>query len=210
MLHEQIVTRLNQLGKYKTNDIDVIAKEYLRDKVDVTDLLPYIKESGAIHRIYFFVSLKKMKVYEEQISFIERHFQYLNDWWHVDILSQLLVKAPSFAYVYDKASQYVNSPLLFVRRWGYVIFLGGHQKDPANTQQILNLFHDDDEYYVQMAEAWLLADLAIYNPEIVLMYIKAKKLRYDIIGKGIQKMCDSFRITDEVKSRAKELRTLYK
>ena len=138
------------------------------------------------------------------------HFAYLNDWWHVDILLQLLVKAPSFDYVLAKASEYVKSSLLFVRRWGYVIFLGGHQKDATHTAKILLLFHDDEEYYVQMAEAWLLADLAIYNPQAVLAFIKAKKLRYEIIGKGIQKMCDSFRIDDDIKNQAKELRLLYK
>lgn len=210
MLHEQIVTRLQKLGKYKTSDIDVIAKEYLRANVDVSELLPYIKESGAVHRIYFYVSLKKIKVYQEQIAFIERHFTYLNDWWHVDILLQLLVKAPSFEYVFDKAAEYVKSPLLFVRRWGYVIFLGGHQKDAKHTEKILSLFHNDEEYYVQMAEAWLLADLAIYNPQAVLKFIKSKNLRYDIIGKGIQKMCDSFRIADDIKNQAKKLRLLYK
>jgi 3-methyladenine DNA glycosylase AlkD len=210
MLDEQIVTRLNHLGKFKTSDINAIGKEYLRDDVDVTELLPHIRENGAIHRVYFHVSLKRIKKYEEQIAFIERHFAYLADWWHVDILSQFLVKAPSFEYVYAKASEYVKSSLPFVRRWGYVIFLGGYQKEPKNTEKILTLFHDDKEYYVQMGEAWLLADLAIYNHQVVLSYIKAKKLCYDIIGKGIQKMCDSFRIDDDIKNKAKELRLLYK
>jgi len=62
----------------------------------------------------------------------------------------------------------------------------------------------------QMAEAWLIADLAIYNPEEILHFIASRKLNYGIIGKAIQKMCDSFRISDEIKRRARELRSLYK
>lgn len=210
MIYEQTKQLLAKIKNIKTADVDKIANQYLKDGVDVSSLYPHIQESGAIYRIYFVVSLKLIKKYEDQIKFIEDHFENLNDWWHVDVLLQLLVKAPSFEYVYQKAKQYVKSPLLFVRRWGYVIFLSGFQKNPLYTKQILALFHDDEEYYVQMAEAWLLADLAIYNPQAVLDFIASKPLHYNIIGKGIQKMSDSFRIDDENKSKAKELRKLYK
>ena len=210
MIYEQTMSRLKRFKKIYTKDIDQIANEYTKDEVDVSELFSHISENGALHRIYFVVSLNQIKDYEKQIEFIEKHFASLGDWWHVDILNQLLVKPVSFAYVYQKAKQYVAANLLFVRRWGYVIFLNGMQKDPQNTKQILQLMHNDDEYYVQMAEAWLIADLAIYNPEVVLAYLNSKKLDYRIIGKAIQKICDSYRISDEVKAQAKNCRKLYK
>ena len=70
--------------------------------------------------------------------------------------------------------------------------------------------HDDNEYYVQMAEAWLIADLAIYNSGEVIKFIESQPLHYNIIGKAIQKISDSFRISGDIKKRAKELRALYK
>lgn len=212
MIYEQTKQLLSKFKKLKTADVDAIAAKYLKDGVDVASLYDHIKEGGSILRIYFYVSLKSIESFENQIKFIEDHFQDLNDWWHVDMLPQLIRKnkAPSFDFVYNKAKEYVNHPLPFARRWGYVIFLAGFQKDPTQTKKILDLFHDDDEYYVQMAEAWLLADLAIFNPQTVLDFIASKPLHYNIIGKGIQKMSDSFRIDDEIKARAKELRKLYK
>lgn len=210
MIYEQTKQQLAEIKNIKTADINKIAKQYLKDGIDVSSLYPHIQESGALYRIYFVVSIKSIKKYEDQIKFIEDHFKDLNDWWHVDILLQLLLPAPSFTYVYQKAKQYVQSPLLFVRRWGYVIFLSGFQKNPIYTEQILTLFHDDEEYYVQMAEAWLLADLAIYNSIEVLKFIASKSLKYNIIGKGIQKISDSFRISDEIKQKAKGFRSLYK
>ena len=210
MIYEETILRLSTIKKMRTADIDAIAKQYLKDNIDVSELYSHIAESGALHRIYFVVSLKRIKKYEEQLAFIEKHFSCLCDWWHVDMLLQLLVKAPSFEYVYNKAKIYTKSNLLFVRRWGYVIFLSGFQKDPQRTKEILSLFRDDPEYYVQMAEAWLLADLAIYNSQAILDFIASKALRYNIIGKAIQKMCDSFRICEDVKKHAKSLRTLYK
>ncbi len=212
MIYEQTKQLLSKFKKLKTADVDAIAEKYLKDGVDVTPLYDHIKESGSILRIYFYVSLKSIEGFEDQIKFIEDHFQDLNDWWHVDMLPQLIRKnkAPSFDFVYNNAKEYVNHSLPFARRWGYVIFLAGFQKDPTQTKKILDLFHDDDEYYVQMAEAWLLADLAIFNPQAVLDFIASKPLHYNIIGKGIQKMSDSFRIDDEIKTRAKELRKIYK
>ena len=210
MIYEETILRLSTIKKMRTADIDAIAKQYLKDNIDVSELYSHIAESGALHRIYFVVSLKRIKKYEEQLAFIEKHFSCLRDWWHVDMLLQLLVKAPSFEYVYNKAKIYTKSNLLFVRRWGYVIFLSGFQKDPQITKEILSLLHDDHEYYVQMAEAWLIADLAIYNSRAILDFIASKALCYNIIGKAIQKIIDSFRICEEVKKHAKSLRTLYK
>lgn len=210
MIYEQTKARLATTKKLNTAAIDQIAKEYLKGGVDITSLYPYLKESGAIHRIYFVVSLKKIKSFEAQLTFIEEHFAFLNDWWHVDLLLQLLRPAPSFEYVFNKAKDYVLSALPFVRRWGYVIFLSGHQKDSLHTKEIISLMKNDDAYYVQMGMAWLLADLAVYNPEVVLDYIGKPRLQYAIIGKAIQKICDSYRISELVKIRAKALRVLYK
>ena len=210
MLHEQIILELEMIPKVKTADIEKIAKQYLKDGVDVSVLKPYIEKHYAIFRIYFVVSLKRIKDYKLQTKFIEDHQHYFNDWWHIDLLLQLLVKAPSFEYVFAKAKHYLASPLLFMRRWGYVIFLSGFQKNPDYTKDILSLYKNDEEYYVHMGAAWLLADLCIYNSEEVLTFIAAKKVDYKIIGKGIQKICDSFRISEEVKNKAKALRVLYK
>lgn len=75
---------------------------------------------------------------------------------------------------------------------------------------MLKLFKDDDEYYVIMAEAWLISYLGIYNPDKTLEYLKSKPLEYNIVGKSIQKICDSFRVSEENKNRFKEVRKLYK
>lgn len=209
MLYEEINKKVSLLKKITTKDIDSIAKDLIKNKVDVSELLPYIKENGIMYRIYIVVSLTYIKNIDEQLSFIEKHFEYLSSWWSVDILLQLLVKPLDFDKVFILAKEYVKSPYLYVRRWGYVIFLCGFQKDPSKTKKILSLFKNDDEYYVQMAEAWLLADMCIYNVSEVTNYIKSKTLNYDIIGKAIQKIQDSYRIEDTDKKTIKELRGLY-
>ena len=66
--------------------------------------------------------------------------------------------------------------------------------------------HNDAHYYVQMAEAWLIAELAVFETKTVYEWLQNNDLSYDINGKAIQKMCDSFRITDDWKERFKKLR----
>ena len=71
---------------------------------------------------------------------------------------------------------------------------------------LLPLIHDDESYYVQMAQAWLAAELAILEPETVYDWLDRNELKYNINGKAIQKICDSFRISDEWKEKYKQLR----
>ena len=99
MIYQEVLKRINAVQKLRTKDIDDIAKDYLTRGVDVGDLFPHIDENGALFRIYLVVSLKRIQKYEDQIAFIEDLFPHLRYWWHVDILPQLMKKAPSFDYV---------------------------------------------------------------------------------------------------------------
>lgn len=76
----------------------------------------------------------------------------------------------------------------------------------GHAAQLLTLMHDDQAYYVQMAEAWLVAQLTIHEPETVYQWLSQSDLKYNINGKAIQKICDSFRIPAEWKEKFKKLR----
>lgn len=102
------------------------------------------------------------------------------------------------------AKDYIREEDPFIRRWGYVLFISRLCK--GHAAQLLPLMHDDEAYYVQMAEAWLTAELAVHEPEAVHHWLRQNILKYNINGKAIQKICDSFRISGEWKERFKELR----
>ena len=83
-------------------------------------------------------------------------------------------------------------------------------KENDAFDKIIELFQEDDEYYVVMAEAWLISYLAIYHPERTLSYLKTKPLKYNIVGKAIQKICDSFRIDKNTKEEFRKIINLYR
>ena len=128
----------------------------------------------------------------------------------VDQLPQFLGKSLNLELAYEKAKVYVESNLTFTRRWGYVIFMPSLVKDKKSFDLIVSLLKNDNEYYVIMAEAWLISYLAIYHPEKTYKYLSDCNLNYDIVGRAIQKICDSFRIDIEYKNKVKEIRKKYK
>lgn len=197
-------------GNYKTKDVDKFNRALIKKHEDVSFLQDVILCKQEYHRTFFQVSLAQLSGIEAKFAFIEENFDKLQDWWHVDQLSQFVDKDLSFNFAYEKAEKYIQSKLPFVRRWGYVMFMPTLVKESALAEKIFLLFKDDDEYYVQMAEAWLISYLGIYYPEKTLAYLKECPLKYNIVGKAIQKICDSFRISDECKMKFKDIRKKYK
>ena len=206
MKYEQVSRVLRAIPNRKTADIDHCNKQLIKAKEDVSDLKTHALEDQLVHRTYFQVSLAYCETFREQFQFIEENEDLLQDWWHVDQLTQFIKKPVDFAFAYEKAREYVQSPKLFTRRWGYVLFLTGLQKNASHTAEILCLMHDDEEYYVQMAQGWLICDLAVFNPEAVYDFLKNSDLDYNILGKAIQKISDSFRFDREQKEKFKALR----
>ena len=208
---QEFEKEFSKLGNdYKTKDVDRFNRELIKKGVNVSFLRDIVLTKQEYHRTYFQVSMGQINAIEDKLKFIEDNFDKLDDWWHVDQLSQFVDKQLTFDIAYKKAKEYINSEMTFARRWGYVIFMPTLVKDASRAGDIIKLFKDDDEYYVQMAEAWLISYLGIYAPEKAYEFIKGCPLRYNIIGKAIQKICDSYRVTDEWKDKFKALRKLYK
>lgn len=191
---------------YKTKDIDKLIAGYVKDKADVSALNEHILTEQKLHRIYFYVSLKQIKEVHDKMTFIDNNLLF-KDWWHTDELIGF-VSGLDFNTALSYAKRYIISDDPFIRRWGYVMFIS--KLCDGHACQLLPLMHDDDHYYVQMGEAWLIAELAVYEPDKVYEWFHHNNLRYNINGKAIQKICESYRISAEWKMKYKKLRTLLK
>ena len=63
-----------------------------------------------------------------------------------------------------------------------------------------------DEYYVRMGIAWFFVTALAKQPEAALPYITERRLDPWTHNKTIQKACESFRVTPEMKEKLKALR----
>ena len=200
---EQVQKELDTLpAHYKTADVDRLIRQYVKHKADVYELRPYILTEQQFHRIYYYVTLDQIKSVDERMAFIHENLLF-SDWWHTDQIISYVADL-DFAVALRFAKDYVHSEDPFIRRWGYVLFISRLCK--GHAAQLLPLMHDDEHYYVQMAQAWLIAELAVHEPEAVFEWFGINDLKYNINGKAIQKICDSFRITDGWKVEFKALR----
>ena len=200
---EQVQKDLNALPEhYKTGDVDRLIRQYVKQKADVSALRPYILDQQQFHRIYFYVTLNQIRNADERMAFIHENLLF-SDWWHTDQLISYVADL-DFDVALLYAKNYIHSEDPFIRRWGYVLFIS--RLGRGHAARLLPLMHDDEAYYVQMAEGWLIAELAIYEPEVVYAWFQINDLKYNINGKAIQKICDSFRIAEDWKRKFKELR----
>ena len=204
---EQVLRDIASLPKnYKTADVDRLIKGYVARKADVSQLRDHILAQQELHRIYFFVALKQSKSVEERMEFIHRNL-LLADWWHTDQLIGFVADLP-FDTALAYAKVYVLDPDPYIRRWGYVLFIS--KLGRGRAEELLPLFHDDAHYTVQMAQAWLISDLAVFEPELVHAWLADCRLKYSITGKAVQKICDSFRISNDWKAQFRALRPVLK
>ena len=200
---EQVQEDLNALpAHYKTEDVDRLIRRYVKEQADVSNLRPYILDEQQFHRIYYYVNLKRIKNVDERMAFIHENLLF-SDWWHTDQIISYVADL-DFGVALSYAKDYIHSEDPFIRRWGYVLFISRLCKGHATA--LLALMQNDDHYYVQMAEGWLIAELAVHEPEAVYAWLRQNELMYNINGKAIQKICDSFRISDEWKAEFKKLR----
>ena len=98
----------------------------------------------------------------------------------------------------------------YARRWGYVIFLPRLVKEETGFDKLVSLLQEDEVHHVVMAEAWLISYMGMLHTERTLKLVASCPLKYNIMGKAIQKICDSYQVSKEDKERFKELRKLYK
>lgn len=202
---ESVLADINALPEhYKTADVDRLIRRYVKEKQDLSCLRDHVLTQQQLHRIYFHGSLRQIGGARQRLEWIDRNLLF-SDWWHTDQCIDF-VKDVDVRTALGYAGGYVQSVDPFIRRWGYVMFISRLCRDKAALYDILALTHNDDHYYVQMAEAWLIAELAVFFPGEVLDWLEHADLAYSISGKAVQKICDSYRISEGDKARFKSLR----
>ena len=189
---------------HKTADLDRLIARLVRDKADVSELRDFILAEQDLHRVYFYVNLKQMRDVRARMAFIHENLLF-SDWWHTDQLISFVAALP-FDEALSYAKGYLQSENPFIRRWGYVLFIS--RLGRGHAAELLPLMKNDEAYYVRMGEAWLIAELAIDEPETVHAWMAGNDLHYDVNGKAIQKICDSFRISPVWKDAFKALRPI--
>jgi len=155
--------------------------------------------------LFFYINLAQIKDIHQQINFIIANEKYFLGWSVVDSLGDMFTYPAKFSDLKEDLTKLFKEENQYCRRLAYHLMIH-YSKDKSVLNEILDYIHNDDAYYVQMMESWLLSILYILYPDEIFMFIKNAKIDRIIINKAISKIHDSYRVSDENKNKIKMLR----
>lgn len=181
-----------------------IAKEMAKN--DYKDYIKYCThqtyEENTIHGLILgYIKVEK----EELLKLIDDFLPYNNNWATNDIVTSNLKAFKT--YPIKTTYKYLKSNNPFEIRFGLTLLLS-HYINENNIDEILKICDNikNEDYYVKMANAWLLSICYIKFKEKTLKYLKNNNLDKFTFNKTISKICDSYRVTKEDKNYLKQLK----
>lgn len=174
-----------------------------------------------------FIKLNTLKTYEEKtiyglllgylkidfnilLNLINNYLVNIDNWATCDLTCANLKifkknKEIGFNYLKNK----VNSNNIWIQRFVIVMFLDYFLCDEYIDDVLKAISSiDTNEYYVEMAMAWLLATAYINYQDKVLNLLKSSKISKNVTNLTIKKANESYRITKEKKKLIKNLKTI--
>lgn len=145
---------------------------------------------------------------DDQLSFsyFEKFIQKIDNWAICDMVvsSMKIVKQNRDIY-WKRIQEMLNSCEVFVVRVGLVLLLD-YYLEPAYLHDIFELVDklNREEYYINMAVAWLLSVCYIKYKEETSIYLEHNQLSKFTYNKTIQKIVESNRISKEEKEELKK------
>jgi len=178
----------------------IIQEHYKDEDLNLSDF--ELGEYQEIDIAYLVIALKRAKTYKEQMEFLKNNLYFVKGWAVTDVLNQYLKKA-TFAEYFPYFEHFAKRKTTYEVRFAYVGMLKHY--DSPDIEKIVPLLRYNEEYMIMMAEAWLLATVAIKHSNFV--YELLKNMDDETLKKKtISKMNESFRIPKEDKERFKALR----
>ena len=178
-------------------DLKKYAKEIFKGNYEFyLDLMPHKYFESLITDAFVISFIKDYKI---QMKYINKLIKYIDSWSVTDTL-KFSIKNHEDEYL-KYAKELINSKETYARRIGVRILFSYTRLDDYIDQifRIIDSLKDEEEYYVNMAIAWLLCELMIKQRDRTLKYLKNHNLNKFTINKMISKCRDSFRVSEEDK-----------
>lgn len=138
---------------------------------------------------------------ESVLNYLKKHISEIENWAVCDCcISNIKIIKKEREYFYPYITESVNSCNPWEIRSG-IVALMSHYMDKEYATDILEkcINIKNDEYYVKMGIAWLISILFINFREETLKYLESGKLSSWVQNKAIQKIRESYRVTESDK-----------
>lgn len=145
------------------------------------------------------ILIASIKEFDVMKYYLDKHVKNVDSWATCDSLKFNINKNEERFFLLAK--EYSKSELPFVRRIASIILFRFINRDEYINKiyDMLNRFTYEKDYYVNMANAWLICELFIKRREDTVAFLKNNKLNKFTVNKAVSKCRDSFRVSNEDK-----------
>lgn len=182
-----------------------VLKSLVKEQKDDQDLKTSDFKLGKyleIDFIYFALSLIRCNDVDEQLKFLEKNIGKAKSWAVTDTITSYLKKL-TFEKYWSFFMKNRDVDYIFTRRMAFILGLKFYKDEKIIN--ILPHIRKNEDYMVMMAEAWLMATIAITYEDDIFNYLSTCD-DLTLKRKTISKICDSFRFDEKSKERFKSLR----
>lgn len=181
-----------------STEIDKISKQIFKGNyISFLDLWIWDNHSTTL---IFGKILNKIKDFKTLKNYLIPYSEKADNWSTIDCLKFNFTNSNIYDFI-TLSKDLINSKFTFSRRLSLIILLKLLSFEDCTQVcfDLLNKLSNENEYYVNMAGAWLLAEcMTKYKDKTILFY--QQNITNDfIINKSISKCRDSFRISKEDK-----------
>lgn len=145
---------------------------------------------------------------QDTFKFLKTFVPKINSWAVCDTTcSNLKITKKYMKEMWAFLEQYINSDKEYEIRFAIVMYLNYY----LTNEYIDKILQKIDkitnrEYYVQMAIAWLISFAYIKQKEKTEIYLMKNNLDKFTLNKAIQKICESYRVSEEDKKKLIKLK----
>ena len=176
-----------------------IAKEIIKGNYD-----SFLKISDNIYYEEVMIKLiiiASIKDLEECMNYFDTAIILIDNWALCDTFcNSLKIVNKNKEYFLIKIKELISSNKTYYVRVGLILLLCYYVEEKY-LDVIINLLDSikSDEYYINMAEAWLICEIFIKYEDVGLKYLKNNKLNKFTNNKSISKIRDSYLVSKEMK-----------
>lgn len=145
---------------------------------------------------------------EETFRYLKVFVPKINSWAVCDTTcSNLKITKKHMQKMWEFLEQYINSENEYEIRFALVMYLDYYLTDEYIDKILQNIDKiTNKQYYVQMAIAWLISFAYIKQKEKIEKYLLKNNLDKFTQNKAIQKICESYRVSNEEKNKLRKLK----
>lgn len=150
--------------------------------------------------------IEQIKNYDDLIAELDRFLPFVDNWATCDTMSPKCFSKNTDKLFYD-AYRWIDTTKTYTVRFGVCMLMKHYLGDKLSTEHLAKVANiKSDEYYVKMVVAWYFATALTKNYEMALPYIQTRKLDSWTHNKAIQKACESYQISREIKDFLRTLK----